>query len=213
MRGDTSWSLTSTCLRCRVPTSSRDPEQHSPQALAVVVLTTTDDSREIQRCYDLGANVYMTKPVNYESFANAVRQLGLFFSVIQVPEMNSTLWPIPSSMSSMLMTIKRWCASCSGLWPKRLTVEHAASPEEALARIAGNMIDVVALDHYLATGTGLDLLSQLASAANSPPVVYVTGSTDMSVAVAALKAGAADFGRRRSVRISSCFSARLCSRR
>jgi DNA-binding NarL/FixJ family response regulator len=54
----------------------------------VVVLTTTDDSREIQRCYDLGANVYMTKPVNYEGFANAVRQLGLFFSVIQVPEIN-----------------------------------------------------------------------------------------------------------------------------
>jgi len=54
----------------------------------VVVLTTTDDSREIQRCYDLGANVYMTKPVNYEGFANAVRQLGLFFSVIQIPEIN-----------------------------------------------------------------------------------------------------------------------------
>ncbi len=52
----------------------------------VVVLTTTDDSREIQRCFDLGANVYITKPVNYEGFANAIRQLGLFFSVIQVPE-------------------------------------------------------------------------------------------------------------------------------
>jgi DNA-binding response OmpR family regulator len=51
----------------------------------VVVLTTTDDDREIKRCYDLGANVYITKPVNYESFANAIRQLGLFFSVIQVP--------------------------------------------------------------------------------------------------------------------------------
>jgi DNA-binding response OmpR family regulator len=52
----------------------------------VVVLTTTDDSAEIQRCYDHGANVYITKPVNYEGFANAIRQLGLFFSVIQVPE-------------------------------------------------------------------------------------------------------------------------------
>ena len=52
----------------------------------VVVLTTADDSREIQRCYDLGANVYITKPVNYEAFATAIRQLGLFFSVIQVPE-------------------------------------------------------------------------------------------------------------------------------
>ena len=51
----------------------------------VVVLTTTDDKVEIQRCYDLGCNVYITKPVNYENFANAIRQLGLFFSVIQVP--------------------------------------------------------------------------------------------------------------------------------
>jgi DNA-binding response OmpR family regulator len=51
----------------------------------VIVLTTTDDQREIQRCYDLGANVYITKPVNYESFANAIRQLGLFLMVMQVP--------------------------------------------------------------------------------------------------------------------------------
>jgi DNA-binding response OmpR family regulator len=51
----------------------------------VVVLTTTDDSQEIKRCYELGCNVYVTKPVNYENFANAIRQLGLFFSVIQVP--------------------------------------------------------------------------------------------------------------------------------
>jgi CheY-like chemotaxis protein len=54
----------------------------------VVVLTTTDDAIEIQRCYDLGCNVYITKPVNYENFANAIRQLGLFFSVIQVPSPN-----------------------------------------------------------------------------------------------------------------------------
>ena len=52
----------------------------------VIVLTTTDDSREIKRCYDLGANVYITKPVNYEGFANAIRQLGLLFSIIQVAE-------------------------------------------------------------------------------------------------------------------------------
>jgi CheY-like chemotaxis protein len=53
--------------------------------LPVVILTTTDDKTEIQRCYDLGANVYITKPVDYEGFANAIRQLGLFFSVIEVP--------------------------------------------------------------------------------------------------------------------------------
>ena len=52
----------------------------------VVILTTTDDKVEIDRCYDLGCNVYITKPVNYESFADAIRQLGLFLSVIEVPD-------------------------------------------------------------------------------------------------------------------------------
>jgi DNA-binding NarL/FixJ family response regulator len=41
-----------------------------------VVLTTTDDQREIERCYDLGCNVYMTKPVDYDKFAHSIRQLG-----------------------------------------------------------------------------------------------------------------------------------------
>jgi CheY-like chemotaxis protein len=60
-------------------------ENKTLKSAPVVVLTTTDDSQEIKRCYELGCNVYITKPVNYESFANAIRQLGLFFSVIQVP--------------------------------------------------------------------------------------------------------------------------------
>ena len=59
--------------------------QHTRRS-PVVVLTTTDDEREIRRCCDLGANVYITKPVDYDGFANAIRQLGLFFSVMQVPE-------------------------------------------------------------------------------------------------------------------------------
>ena len=53
----------------------------------IIVLTTTDDKVEIQNCYDLGCNVYITKPVNYDSFADAIRQLGLFLSVIQVPDL------------------------------------------------------------------------------------------------------------------------------
>ena len=52
----------------------------------VVVLTTTDDEKEIQNCYALGCNVYITKPVNYENFAQAIRALGLFLTVMQVPE-------------------------------------------------------------------------------------------------------------------------------
>lgn len=67
----------------------RVKENQYLKSAPVVVLTTTDDAQEIKRCYELGCNVYITKPVNYESFANAIRQLGLFFSVIQVPQVDS----------------------------------------------------------------------------------------------------------------------------
>lgn len=56
------------------------------RVLPVVVLTTTDDQTEIQHCYDLGCNVYVTKPVDYAKFANAIQQFGLFMYVMQVPQ-------------------------------------------------------------------------------------------------------------------------------
>ena len=61
-------------------------EDSAVKRTPVVVLTTTDDKVEIQRCYDLGCNVYITKPVNYESFAQAIRQLGLVLAVSQGPD-------------------------------------------------------------------------------------------------------------------------------
>jgi CheY-like chemotaxis protein len=53
--------------------------------LPVIILTTTDDPREVARCYDLGCSVYITKPVDYASFVAAIRQLGLFLQVVQLP--------------------------------------------------------------------------------------------------------------------------------
>ena len=55
------------------------------KSIPVIILTTTDDPREIEKCYALGCNVYVTKPVEYEQFAEAIRKLGLFLSVVQVP--------------------------------------------------------------------------------------------------------------------------------
>jgi CheY-like chemotaxis protein len=51
----------------------------------VIILTTTDDPREVRRCYELGCNVYITKPVDYQAFIEAIRRLGLFLQVVQIP--------------------------------------------------------------------------------------------------------------------------------
>jgi CheY-like chemotaxis protein len=53
--------------------------------IPIIILTTTDDKVEIQRCYDLGCSAYVKKPLEYDAFANSVRQLGLFFSIIELP--------------------------------------------------------------------------------------------------------------------------------
>jgi CheY-like chemotaxis protein len=55
--------------------------QHVP----VIVLTTMDVPAEIERCYALGCNVYITKPVEETRFIEAIRQLGLFVSIVQLP--------------------------------------------------------------------------------------------------------------------------------
>jgi CheY-like chemotaxis protein len=54
----------------------------------VIMLTTTDDPREVERCYGLGCNVYITKPVAHEAFTDAIRRLGLFLQVVRVPKNN-----------------------------------------------------------------------------------------------------------------------------
>lgn len=53
--------------------------------IPVVILTTTDDPREVTKCYELGCNIYITKPVDYDNFTEAIRKLGLFLSIVTVP--------------------------------------------------------------------------------------------------------------------------------
>lgn len=53
--------------------------------IPAIMLTTTDDPREVERCYELGCSVYITKPVEYEAFVEAVKRLGLFLQVVRIP--------------------------------------------------------------------------------------------------------------------------------
>ncbi len=50
----------------------------------VIMLSTTDDPREVALCYELGCSVYITKPVDSIQFIEAVKRLGLFLQVIRV---------------------------------------------------------------------------------------------------------------------------------
>ncbi len=64
----------------------KQDEQLRP--IPVIMITTTDDPREVERCHKIGCNNYIAKPVDYDSFANAVRQLGLFLAVVNIPSVS-----------------------------------------------------------------------------------------------------------------------------
>ena len=62
-----------------------DPELSK---LPVIMLTTTDDPREIAKCHEMGCSSYITKPIDYENFVYAIRQLGLFLLIVEVPNLD-----------------------------------------------------------------------------------------------------------------------------
>ena len=54
--------------------------------IPVLMLTSTDDQLEVNRCYSLGANSYVVKPVKYDEFQERVKALGLFLDIVRFPE-------------------------------------------------------------------------------------------------------------------------------
>jgi len=60
-------------------------EDERTRRTPVVMLTSSDEAEDIATTYDLGANSYVRKPVEFEGFVTAARQLGLYWTVLNEP--------------------------------------------------------------------------------------------------------------------------------
>ena len=57
----------------------------SLRKMPIIVLTSTDDPREIDAAYDRGCNAYVTKPVRYDAFVATIQRLGQFVTLLAMP--------------------------------------------------------------------------------------------------------------------------------
>jgi len=53
--------------------------------IPVIVLTTTDVPHEVKKCYELGCNLFISKPIQYDQFCSTIRSLGLLLSIAKIP--------------------------------------------------------------------------------------------------------------------------------
>jgi CheY-like chemotaxis protein len=67
---------------------SKIREDAELRKMPVIMITTTDNPREVEKCYKLGCSNYITKPVDYDKFVDAIEKLGLFLLVVEVPKIN-----------------------------------------------------------------------------------------------------------------------------
>ena len=63
-------------------------EDSELKKIPVIMLTTTDDPREVERCHVLGCSNYIVKPVDYERYASAINKLGQYIMLVKVPDLN-----------------------------------------------------------------------------------------------------------------------------
>jgi PAS domain S-box-containing protein len=163
--------------------------------LPVVILTSSKEDEDLIRGYDLGANSYVRKPVDFERFVDAVRTCRCTGSCSTKPPRGLTPMPTPiralivedspDDAELMLLELRR-----AGLDPAWERVESAAALRAALA--AGPW-DVVLADHSLPGFDAPAALRQVRGHDPDLPFVVVSGSIGEEAAVELMRAGAGDY--------------------
>lgn len=63
-------------------------EDDRTKKIPIIILTTTSNPKEIDKCYELGCNIYITKPVDYQNFSEALSKLGMMLAVVKIPHIS-----------------------------------------------------------------------------------------------------------------------------
>jgi PAS domain S-box-containing protein len=157
-----------------------------------MMLTTTDDPREVEQCYQLGCSVYITKPIDFSRFAETLHRLGLF---VQIVKIITTQFPPQKGklMTILIIDDDHRHSDCCGEVesPSYQTISPAHGTKPGLSE--ANTPKMV-LDYGLPDMNGRTFIAELQQRTKIvPPFIVATGQGDERVAVEMMKLGARDY--------------------
>lgn len=65
------------------------------RTIPVVVLTSSREEKDLEECYQHGVNAYVVKPVQFDEFMSAIREIGVFWAIINEPPLGGSSLPKP----------------------------------------------------------------------------------------------------------------------
>ena len=63
----------------------RMKQEQATRSIPIIVMTTTDNPKEVDRCYELGCNMYITKPIEYDNFSGMMHKLEQTLAMLKLP--------------------------------------------------------------------------------------------------------------------------------
>ncbi|MFL6210410.1 MAG: response regulator [Pyrinomonadaceae bacterium] len=153
--------------------------------LPVVVFTSSSEEEDMIKSYDLGANSYVRKPVDFEQFLEAIKQLGLY-------------WLVLNQVVKVLIVddhevVRDGVKKILDEQPGMVTFGEASTAPEALRLAREQDWDVAVLDLSLGGRSGLEVLQELKKMRPKLPVLIFSMYSEEQYARRAFKAGAAGY--------------------
>ena len=170
--------------------------------IPVVVLTSSREERDMVSSYQLGVNAYVVKPVDFHEFVNAIKELGVFWAVINEPPPGSvpkaTLTRherlrCASCISKTTSTTPRSSRVCSRPAASTAEVDRVETRDDFLAALEAGGFDLILADFSLPSFDGLSALQLALEQRPDVPFIFVSGTLGEEVAIEAVKIGATDY--------------------
>ncbi|MGC3991235.1 MAG: response regulator [Chthoniobacteraceae bacterium] len=173
--------------------------------IPVVMLTSSREEQDLLKCYDLGANAYVVKPVDFAEFVNAVKQLGVFWALINEIPPPPQRSPLPmktgASEDRKIYVIhleddpldREWVSATLSRSGINMDLVQVDNHEAFLSALSRQQPDIIISDYSMPGYNGVKALQLVKLRRTEAPFIFFSGTMGEDAAIESLKNGATDY--------------------